>query len=516
MNKKATLPTDSQTYLAHWSYRSLIILFLIVIICVSIVWWLVDNSTRDNTRLGDKEIPAVHVSESFPAGGATVSLLPFPSFMLPAENLPEEKRKYFHAGKALAHQPWIKAPTITDARDGLGPIYNARTCLSCHINGGRGKLPENDQSMLFGSFLRLSLPGENKIQGVVAEPTYGDQLQTQSVSLLHQLRTQISQDDLKHQEVAPEAYVYINWQKKVFTYPDGERVTLRTPKPMIKNLGYGELHPNTLIGLRNAPPLQGVGLLELISQQDINQQADPDDKNKDGISGRVNQIWDFDLKKTVAGRFGLKANKVNVRQQTAGAYANDMGISNPVFPQQPCTKNQTLCLKTANGNDAKTGVEISEELLTLTVNFTKNIGAPKRRKPNDKTVLQGRTLFYQTGCQQCHTPSYVTQASDEFPHLGKQTIWPYSDLLIHDMGDGLADGRPDYLATGKEWRTPPLWGVGLGKAVNGSDNLLHDGRARSVEEAILWHGGEAEATKQRFIHLKSDDRKALSKFVESL
>ncbi|MCK5897156.1 MAG: c-type cytochrome, partial [Cocleimonas sp.] len=227
-------------------------------------------------------------------------------------------------------------------------------------------------------------------------------------------------------------------------------------------------------------------------------------------------VWNFDLKKTVAGRFGLKANKANVRLQTAGAYANDMGISNPVFPKQSCTTSQTLCLKTPNGNNAKTGVEISEELLTLTVNFTKNIGVPMRRKPNNKKVLQGRSIFYQTGCQQCHTPSYITQSSKEFPHLGKQTIWPYTDLLLHDMGDALGDGRFDYLATGNEWRTPPLWGVGLGEKVNSSNNLLHDGRARSVEEAVLWHGGEAETTKQRFMQLNANDRQALLKFVESL
>ncbi|MCK5918213.1 MAG: thiol oxidoreductase [Cocleimonas sp.] len=516
MNKKATLNTDSQSYPPRWKIYKYPFILSLVMIFLLLIWWFVGNLTQDNAHSDNGVVPAIRASESFPAGDATVSLLPFPSFMLPAKNLPKAKRKYFHAGKALAHQPWIKAPTVTDARDGLGPIYNARTCLFCHINGGRGKMPDDDKTLLMSAFLRLSLAGVDKIHGVIAEPTYGVQLQTQSVALSHQLRSQVKNSDLKHKEVAPEAYVYINWQQKTVTYPDGKTVNLRIPKPILKNLGYGKMHPDTLMGIRNAPPLQGVGLLELIAQSDLDKKADPDDENADGISGRVNQVWDFDLKKTVAGRFGLKANKANVRLQTAGAYAGDMGISNPVFPKQSCTKSQTLCLKTPNGNNAKTGVEISEELLTLTVNFTKNLGVPIRRKPNNKKVLQGRSIFYQTGCQQCHTPRYITQGSKEFPHLGKQTIWPYSDLLLHDMGDALGDGRSDYLATGNEWRTPPLWGVGLGEKVNTSHNLLHDGRARSVEEAVLWHGGEAEATKQRFMTLKVNDRQVLLKFVESL
>ena len=514
INKVATLNTDSQHYLSTKNKRYIFIVLLILSTILFLTWLIVDSQIQDSHQEDDYFIPKL--SESFPAGDATVSLRPFPSFMLPAKNLPEEKRKYFHAGKALGHQPWIKAPTVTDARDGLGPIYNARTCLFCHINGGRGIVPDNDKVMLFSSFLRLSIPGFDKVHGVIGEPTYGDQLQSQSVSLAHQLGAQVKEGDLKYKEVPPEAYVYIDWQRKSFTYPDGKKITLKTPKPIIKKLGYGAMHPDTLMGIRNAPPLQGMGLLELISQKDIDKKVDPNDENSDGISGRQNQVWDFDLKKTVPGRFGLKANKANVRMQTAAAFANDVGISNPVFPEQTCTQSQVLCLKAPNGNDAKTGVEISEELLALTVNFTKNLGVPLRRKPNDKIVLKGRTLFYQTGCQQCHTPSYITQDSKEFPHLANQTIWPYTDLLLHDMGDDLADGRPDYLATGNEWRTPPLWGVGLGKKVNGSEHLLHDGRASSVEEAILWHGGEAEATKQNFINLNSESRNALIKFVESL
>lgn len=467
-----------------------------------------------------KVVPDILPTESYPGGDTTVSIQPFPSFMQPAKNLPQEKRPDFHAGKALAHQPWVKAPTITTARDGLGPVYNARTCLMCHINGGRGRMPDTDKEMLMSAFLRLSLPGRDEIHGVVPEPIYGDQLQSQSVALSHQLRTNVTPQELEHREVAPEAYVFVDWQKRVFSYPDGEQLDLRYPKVVIKNMGYGEFHANTLMGLRNAPPLQGVGLLDMINPEDIDANVDPDDRDEDGVSGRLNQTWDFEAGETVPGRFGLKANKSSVRMQTAGAFAHDMGISNPIFPQQPCTDAQLLCQQTPNGNDDPEGnsksVELPESLLTLVVNFTKSLGVPARRNENDDEVIKGRALFYQTGCHQCHTPSYVTQESEEFSHLSNQTIWPYTDLLLHDMGADLADNRPDYLASGAEWRTPPLWGVGLSKSVNGSDHLLHDGRAQGVEAAIVWHGGEAETIKQKFVNLGSDKRRALVKFVESL
>lgn len=465
-------------------------------------------------------VPAIQASESSPGGATTVGIQPRPSFMLPANNLPEDKRPDFHAGKALAHQPWVRAPTITTARDGLGPLYNARTCLMCHINGGRGLMPKNDDQMLIQAFLRLSLPGEDKIHGVVPEPVYGDQLQSQSVALAHQFRARYAAQNLKSKEVAPEAYVFIRWQPRPFKYPDGTILNLRYPKIVMKNLGYGELHPDTLVSLRNAPPIHGVGLLDMIAQSDIDEHADPDDKNNDGISGRVNQVWDFEAKQTTPGRFGLKANKASVRFQTAAAFAGDVGITNPIFPDESCTESQVLCHKTPSGADkpeaGAVAVELPESLLSLVVNFTRNLAVPVRRSVNDPDVKKGRKLFYQTGCHQCHRPSYITAESNDLPHLSNQTIWPYTDLLLHDMGEDLADGRPDYQATGSEWRTPPLWGVGLGKVVNGSTVLLHDGRAQSIEEAILWHGGEAEIIKQTFVNLNRSDREQLIKFVESL
>ncbi len=215
------------------------------------------------------------------------------------------------------------------------------------------------------------------------------------------------------------------------------------------------------------------------------------------------------------GRFGLKANKGSVRLQTAAAFHSDVGISNEIFPDQPCTKRQAACLQQPDGRD-KEGTELSKDQLLTVVNFTKSLAVPKRREATDETVLAGRRFFHQIGCANCHHPSYRTKKSTEFPHLSEQTIWPYSDLLLHDMGPKLADGRPDYLANGSEWRTPPLWGIGLSKKVNGAQNFLHDGRARTVEEAILWHGGEAEAAMQAFSRLSREERSSLIKFVNSL
>ncbi len=457
--------------------------------------------------------PPLSEAERKPGGETSVSIQPFPSLMLPATNLPADRLADFHAGKALAHQPWVKAPSSTDIRDGLGPLYNTRTCLVCHTNGGRGFMPEDNQTLLFTSLLRLSIPGFDPVHGVIAEPVYGSQLQSQSTALEHQLgsfKAGISPG------VPPEAYVFINWLAQPFTYPDGHIVYLRKPEVDIRNLGYGAMHEQTLISIRTAPAIHGVGLLEMIKQSDINKIADPLDSNQDGISGRVNMAWDAESNQPAPGRFGLKANKTSVRLQVAAALQSDMGISNPIFPTQPCTETQTLCNESIHGNDKETGLEISEKLLTLMVNFTMSIGVPERRKPDHPLVLQGRELFFQANCHGCHTPSYITKKDARFPHLSAQKIWPYTDLLLHDMGAGLADGRPDYLATGSEWRTSPLWGIGLSQAVNGSKNFLHDGRARNIEEAILWHGGEANTSQQYFVNLNKEQRKALMAFVRSL
>jgi CxxC motif-containing protein (DUF1111 family) len=476
------------------------------------------NSIEGAPPYSDFKVPEFDISETKPGGDTTVSTKPFASLELPAANISKELKPDFHAGKALANQPWVKAPTVTFARDGLGPVYNARTCLMCHIKGGKGFMPDTSDIPLMGTLVRLSKPGNlaeaNKQAGVNPHPVYGDQIQGQSISLAHQLRHSQKPGTLKH-SVAPEAYVHVNWIEQTFTYPDTHQVQLRKPNVEFRNLGYGELGDDTLIGLRVAPSIAGMGLLELIPQADINALSDEQDQNQDGISGRVNWVWDNKLKGMAAGRFGLKSNKATLDMTVAGAFANDVGITNSLAPNQPCTVKQTTCLAQEDGNDDE-GVELPDHLLELVINFNRNLAPVSRRKPNNALVQEGREIFYQTGCQQCHNPRFVTGESESRPHLAKQTIWPYSDLLLHDMGSDLADNRPDFEASGSEWRTAPLWGVGILTEVNGNGALLHDGRARSVEEAILWHGGEALETKNRFVHLPKKKRQSLLQFVNSL
>jgi len=464
------------------------------------------------------DAPRYSNEENFPGGETSVSFLPFASMQLPAKNMDDKLRPNFHAGKALANQPWIKAPTITTARDGLGPIYNARTCLTCHIKGGKGFIPSDNTTPISSTLVRLSKKGDQfdklKYAGVIPHPVYGDQIQGQSISLAHQLRHSQKSGTLKH-DVAPEAYVFVNWSEETFEYPDQHQVQLRKPNMEFKNLGYGPLGPDTLFSLRVAPTIHGMGLISLIDEKDIVNLSDENDANHDGISGRINQVWDIEKQATVLGRFGLKSNKPTLAMIVGGAFANDLGISNSLAPNQPCTALQLTCLKIPNGNDEE-NVELPDHLLKLVINFNRDLAPPLRRNSLDKNVLAGRELFYTSGCNQCHNPRFETQRSDEATHLSEQVIWPYSDFLLHDMGPHLADGRPDFLASGDEWRTAPLWGIGLLSQVNGSTVLLHDGRARSVEEAILWHGGEAGSAKTRFINLKKSDRINLIKFVNSL
>jgi CxxC motif-containing protein (DUF1111 family) len=450
---------------------------------------------------------------ALPGGEATTAIQPFASSIKPAPNLPEALKKTFHAGKALAHQPWVKAPSSTTARDGLGPIYNARTCLACHINGGKGRLPVDEKERLHQGIVRLSLPGDiDPKLGVRPVPHYGDQIQSQSIALAHQLGEAIVA--FQANDVRPEANITLTWQTKPVTYPDGKSVTLRFPSPHLTNLHYGPLPETTLFSLRNAPPLHGVGLLSLIAESELRANVTTQASHPK-ISGRLNHVWDPVTQRTQIGRFGWKANQPSVIAQTATAFRNDVGITSPVLPEPPCEATQTQCLKGPHGND-RDGVELPQKLLNKVADFTHQIGVPASRSQSSVTVQTGQQLFAQLDCVVCHRPRYQTQASERYPNLADQTIWPYTDGLLHDMGEGLADGRPDFEASGREWKTPPLWGVGLSQRINGSGQLLHDGRARSIEEAILWHGGEAQPSRDRFMALPKQKREALIKFIETL
>lgn len=450
-----------------------------------------------------------------PGGDTTVPPEPRPTLLRPAANLDDAEKARFYAGKALATQPWVRAPSATDARDGLGPLYNAPTCLACHVNGGRGRTNEAASDPAVATVARLSLPGRDARGGPLPDPVYGAQIQTRSISLAHQLRDRPGALAYRDDGPVAEAKLVLGWTSSRFTYPDGASVALRAPSPELSELGYGPLHPEARLGLRHAPSLAGVGLLERIPEPAIEALADPEDADGDGVSGRVQRVWDPETSTKRLGRFGWKANQPTVRAQVAAAFVSDMGISSPLFPEQPCTSAQTRCLEAPHGND-RSGHEISGELLELVTFFNASIGVPDRRAPEDRRITRGGELFASIGCAACHTPHFETGSDPRYPHLAGQAIAPYTDLLLHDLGEGLADGREEHEASGSEWRTAPLWGVGLALEIDDAVGFLHDARARTVEEAILWHGGEATRSRDRFAALDVGDRGAVLAFVESL
>lgn len=419
----------------------------------------------------------------------------------------------FKVGNAIFRKLWVAAPSSTKASDGLGPLYNARGCQNCHLKDGRGRPPIANwpDETAVSMFLRLSIPPETDEQkqllaarrvNTIPDPVYGDQLQNIAI-----------------QGLDGEGQMHIAYSDVPVTLAGGAAVTLRKPAYSIVELKYGPLHPKVMLSPRIAPPMIGLGLVEAIPEADIRANADPDDANGDGISGRVNEVWSLSQKKVMAGRFGWKAGEPTILDQSATAAAGDIGLSNPLVskPSGDCTAAQTACLAAPNGNSERAGgVELPSELLDLVTFYSQNLAVPTRRGASDVKVLQGKALFHKTGCAACHKPSFTTGEAPEQPHLSNQLIWPYSDFLLHDMGEGLADGRPEGDADGREWRTAPLWGVGLTKTVSDHTFLLHDGRARNVDEAILWHGGEAQAARDAYAALSAEEREALVAFVNSL
>ena len=439
--------------------------------------------------------------EALSAGSATVFKRGHNAFSLPSANLSPLRRLDFSVGNSFFRNPWVIAPSTTSARDGLGPLFNTNACQNCHIKDGRGHPPGLDALSAASMLVRLSVPATDaqadtlQRLGVIPEPTYGGQLQ-----------------DMANPGVAPEGKVRIGYSPLTMHFADGSQVELRQPTLQISQLGYGPLHPHTLFSARVAPPMIGLGLLEAIPESALMAHADPDDADEDGISGRPNRVWDDAREKTVLGRFGWKAGQPTLNQQNAHAFAGDMGLTSSLLASDDCTAWQTACRNTVNG-----GVpEVSTELLASVLFYTRNLAVPARRDVDSAQVLNGKGLFHQAGCQKCHAPSFITATEAAEPELAKQLIRPYSDLLLHDMGEGLADNREEFLASGREWRTAPLWGIGLSQAVNGHTQFLHDGRARNLLEAILWHGGEAEAAKQQVLTFTAEERSTLLAFLNSL
>ncbi len=451
------------------------------------------------------------LAERWPGGEATVTKpLNSSIFSYPSANMRFERQLDFKIGDGIFRKLWTSSPSSTTSSDGLGPLYNARSCQSCHLKDGRGRPPADGEAAV-SMFLRLSIPPQGEadrqalesfLRNVTPEPTYGTQLQNFSVQgLLAEGRMEIRYSDV---EVA---------------LADGEVVTLRNPRYGIADLNYGPLHPQAMISPRVTPQMIGLGLLEMIPEADILRHADPEDADRDGIAGRPNRVWSHAHGRPMLGRFGWKAGAATVADQTAEAFAGDLGLSTPLLPKAShgeCTAEQRDCRNAPTGADPDGGIEVPRQMFDLTVFYARNLAVPARRKPDDAAVRRGQSLFAAAGCAGCHIPSHLTAIDAAYPEQSGQTIWPYTDLLLHDMGEGLADNRPEGSASGRHWRTAPLWGIGLTRIVSGHDFLLHDGRARGVLEAILWHGGEAQAARDRVAAMNRQERADLLAFINSL
>jgi CxxC motif-containing protein (DUF1111 family) len=362
----------------------------------------------------------------------------------------------------------------------LGPLFNNDSCFGCHGGNGRGLSEIGPDQRVSQALVRCSLPtGTPDVPGgAVSVPGYGTQLQDHATGGL------------------AEVNVELTWIEHADTLGDGTNISLRAPHVVVTKPDGSSLPPETLFSYRQAPGVFGLGLLAAIDDATLLALADPDDADGDGISGRVNMVWDVATSSTVVGRFGHKANAPNLRQQVSAAFVNDMGLTNQMFPETDGTR------------------DVPDLQLDQTVFFIQTLAVPAAAA-RDAAALRGRGLFGELGCASCHLPTLVT-GDASLPMLAHQTIHPYTDLLLHDMGDGLADHRPDFAATGSEWRTPPLWGLGLVQIVAPGATFLHDGRARTVEEAILWHGGEAAGARDAFRSAAKPDRDALIAFLNTL
>ena len=444
----------------------------------------------ETTAPDPPETPA----EVFSGGDTTVFNTGREAFSFPAHNLSKEHKDSFFLGNTTFNRNWVQAPASVTSSDGLGPLYNATSCSACHFKDGRGAPPDSPGEAFLGLLLRLSVPGEDAHGGPAPEPTYGGQFNHHAIT-----------------GVPPEGAARVEYEEIQGAYADGEPYSLRRPTYFLEDLAHGDMAPDTLVSPRVAPVMVGLGLLEAIPEADLLARADEHDADGDGISGRPNRVWDPDKGAAVMGRIGWKANQPNMLQQVTGAFLGDMGITSSVHPAQDCTAAQEECAAAPNGGEP----EISDEKVDRVVLYSRTLAVPARRGVDEPPVVRGKALFSQAGCAACHVPSFKT-GPFEIEELSGQTIFPYTDLLLHDMGPDLADGRPDFLADGNEWRTPPLWGIGLIRVVNDHDTLLHDGRARGFRAAILWHGGEGEASREAFRAMPRADRDALVAFLESL
>lgn len=414
------------------------------------------------------------------------------SFLIPIDGLSDEEFDQFILGKSFFRIPWVEAPSATTARDGLGPLFSANTCTSCHPNNSIGKVYNDKKDISRTLVTRLSIPSNNskkhkellRTAGFIPEPTYGSQVSINSVF-----------------GVPYEAKPHINYEEIRVELKDKEIVTLLKPTITLKNLQYGKLHPNTSFSHRKAPALVGLGLIEMIPNSQILANEDIKDKDGDGISGKANMVYSPITKKMELGKYTYKASAPTVIHQVAAAFNNDMSLTSPLFPNENCTDAQKECKNAPKGRDE---FDVPMKRLEAISFYLKNTKTPRSGQEKE-----GKEIFNSIGCVKCHVDNFTSKNGDR--------IAPYSDFLLHDMGEGLSDNRSEFLANKTEWRTTPLWGLSSYKATSKDEvRYLHDGRARNLKEAILWHCGEAKQAKENFKNLPKIQREKLIQFIGNL
>ena len=434
---------------------------------------------------GTRALDAVRSAMS--GGATTVFDATADAFSLPSPNLAGKSLAIHEVGDVQFELEFSSTPGAPNS--GLGPVFDNVSCEACHEGDGRGRPPvgaEPFASLLF----RGSIPGFGQHGAPNPIPGFGTQIQLHSIP-----------------GITPEAGATVTYTDSTGTFADGSTYTLRVPRYTLTG-GYHALPSGVLVSPRAAPAVFGLGLLEAVPERELLEMADPRDRNRDGVSGRPNYVWNPIAKRTMVGRFGWKANTPTLLQQAAAAYNGDIGITSTFFSAESCEGQYPAC--------APHGPEIDVQLVKAVAFYTQTLGVPARRSLDDPKARQGERLFYAANCNGCHAQTLRTGYLRDLPEVSNQTIHPYTDLLLHDMGPALADGRRDFLASGREWRTAPLWGIGLVQTVNGHTNFMHDGRARGLLEAVLWHGGEAKASRERVRRMSAQERSALVAFLESL
>lgn len=440
--------------------------------------------------------PAAVVNSADPrlGGEFSVNNISENAFGQPGPSLTTAGRDRFLVGNSHFNATWVIAPSVTAGRDGLGPLFIARSCSACHSRDGRGQPPASgvQPNQLL---IRLSVPGAAVGAEPLPELNYGGQFQNSGIL-----------------GVDAEGDVTITRLIIPGQFTDGTPFSLESPSYSLTNLNYGALDPQTMLSPRIAQPVFGLGLLETISEVDILANADENDSDGDGISGRANRVIDVQTQQLALGRFGWKASQPNILQQSAAAFNGDIGLTTSLFINENTSPSQAAMITAPSGGSP----EINNQILNDTSFYISTLAVPSRRNINNPSVLRGEQLFRTMKCDSCHITDFTTDQNAAIPELSNQTIHPYTDLLLHDMGPGLADGRPDFRANGQEWRTPPLWGIGLTQTVNRHNRFLHDGRARNLTEAILWHGGEGEDSKEQFRGLTASERADVIAFLNDL